>query len=101
MTAEEAPRRMVAGELVIVFRRRVGAVSARGKCRRPTGLRRDRWCLGFGVLLFIPYRYMENRILQAIKDAGYADVTLEQARVFQRIAPGGSRLTDLAEQAQM
>ncbi|HEX2286522.1 MAG TPA: MarR family transcriptional regulator [Mycobacterium sp.] len=44
---------------------------------------------------------MENRILQAIKDAGFSDVTLAQARVFQRIAPGGSRLTDLAEQAQM
>jgi DNA-binding MarR family transcriptional regulator len=28
-------------------------------------------------------------------------VTLAQARVFQRIAPSGSRLTDLAEQAQM
>jgi DNA-binding MarR family transcriptional regulator len=57
--------------------------------------------INFGVLLFIPYRYMENRILQAIKDAGYDDLTLAQARVFQRIAPGGSRLTDLAEQAQM
>ena len=57
--------------------------------------------INFGVLLFIPYRHMETRILQAIKDAGYDDVTLAQARVFQRIAPGGSRLTDLAEQAQM
>jgi DNA-binding MarR family transcriptional regulator len=44
---------------------------------------------------------METRILRAIKAAGYDDVTLAQARVFQRIAPGGSRLTDLAEQAQM
>ena len=57
--------------------------------------------VNFGVLLFIPYRHMENRILQAIRDAGFDDVTLAQARVFQRIAPGGSRLTDLAEQAQM
>jgi DNA-binding MarR family transcriptional regulator len=57
--------------------------------------------VNLGVLLFIPYRHMENRILQAIKDAGFDDVTLAQARVFQRIAPGGSRLTDLAEQAQM
>jgi DNA-binding MarR family transcriptional regulator len=57
--------------------------------------------INLGVLLFIPYRHMENRILQAIKDAGFDDVTLAQARVFQRIAPGGSRLTDLAEQAQM
>jgi DNA-binding MarR family transcriptional regulator len=57
--------------------------------------------INFGVLLFIPYRHMENRILRAIRDAGFGDVTLAQARVFQRIAPGGSRLTDLAEQAQM
>jgi DNA-binding MarR family transcriptional regulator len=57
--------------------------------------------INFGVLLFIPYRHMENRILRAIRDAGFDDVTLAQARVFQRIAPGGSRLTDLAEQAQM
>ncbi|MBP1821315.1 MarR family transcriptional regulator [Mycobacterium sp. OAE908] len=57
--------------------------------------------INFGLLLFIPYRHMESRILQAIKDAGFDDVTLAQARVFQRIAPGGSRLTDLAEQAQM
>jgi DNA-binding MarR family transcriptional regulator len=55
----------------------------------------------FGVLLFIPYRHMETRILQAVRDAGFDDLTLAQARVFQRIAPGGSRLTDLAEQAQM
>jgi DNA-binding MarR family transcriptional regulator len=54
-----------------------------------------------GVLLFVPYRHMETRILQAVRDAGFDDVTLAQARVFQRIAPGGSRLTDLAEQAQM
>ncbi len=57
--------------------------------------------VNFGVLLFVPYRHMENRILQAVKDAGYDDMTLAQARVFQRIAPGGSRLTDLAEQSQM
>jgi DNA-binding MarR family transcriptional regulator len=57
--------------------------------------------INFGVLLFIPYRHMENRILRAIRDAGFDDVTLAQARVFQRITPGGSRLTDLAEQAQM
>ena len=57
--------------------------------------------INFGVLLLIPYRHMENRILQAIRDAGFDDVTLAQARVLQRIAPSGSRLTDLAEQAQM
>jgi DNA-binding MarR family transcriptional regulator len=54
-----------------------------------------------GVLLFIPYRYTEDRIFQALQDAGFDDWTLAQCRVFQRVAPDGSRLTDLADQAQM
>ena len=54
-----------------------------------------------GVALFIPYRYMEDRIFRAIQQAGFDDWTLAQVRVFQRIAADGSRLTDLADQAQM
>ncbi len=54
-----------------------------------------------GVGLFIPYRYMEDRIFQAIRDAGFDDWTLAQVRVFQRIGVDGSRLTELADQAQM
>jgi DNA-binding MarR family transcriptional regulator len=54
-----------------------------------------------GVSLFIPYRYSEDRIFRALQDAGFDDWTLAQCRVFQRIAPDGSRLTNLAEQAQM
>jgi DNA-binding MarR family transcriptional regulator len=54
-----------------------------------------------GTLLFIPYRYTEDRIFQALRNAGFDDWTLAQCRVFQRVAPDGSRLTDLAEQAQM
>ena len=54
-----------------------------------------------GVALFIPYRYMEDRIFRALQDAGFDDWTLAQTRVFQRIAADGSRLTDLADQAQM
>ena len=53
-----------------------------------------------GVLLFVPYRHMEQRILAAVTAAGHP-VTLAQARVFQRIDPGGSRLTDLAAAAQV
>ena len=54
-----------------------------------------------GVALFIPYRYMEDRIFRAIQQAGFDDWTLAQVRVFQRIAADGSRLTDLADQAQV
>jgi len=57
--------------------------------------------LNLGLLLFIPYREMENRVMAALAAAGYDDVTLAQARIFQRIGPDGSRLTDLAEQAQV
>ncbi len=54
-----------------------------------------------GVSLFIPYRYMEDRIFRTLQQAGFDDWTLAQCRVFQRIDPDGSRLTDLADQAQM
>jgi DNA-binding MarR family transcriptional regulator len=53
-----------------------------------------------GVLLFIAYRSMEQRVLEALAGLGY-DITLAQARLFMRIAPHGSRQTDLAEQAQI
>lgn len=53
-----------------------------------------------GVLLFLPYRHLEQRVLDAVVAAGYP-VSLAQARVFQRIAPDGSRLTDLAAAAQV
>ncbi|HET6529744.1 MAG TPA: MarR family transcriptional regulator [Actinoplanes sp.] len=55
--------------------------------------------LNLGLLLFIPYRHMESAVLAALREHGH-DLPLNQARVFQRIAPGGSRLADLAEAAQ-
>ena len=61
----------------------------------------DEQPVDLGVALFIPYRYMEDRIFRAIQDAGFDDWTLAQVRVFQRLAPDGSRLTDLADQVQM
>jgi DNA-binding MarR family transcriptional regulator len=61
----------------------------------------DEQPVDLGVALFIPYRYMEDRIFRAIQDAGFDDWTLAQVRVFQRLAPDGLRLTDLADQAQM
>jgi DNA-binding MarR family transcriptional regulator len=56
---------------------------------------------GMGDEQQVPYRYTEDRIFQALQNAGFDDWTLAQCRVFQRIAPAGSRLTDLADQAQM
>jgi len=57
--------------------------------------------LNVGLLLYIPYRAMEARVFGALAAAGYDDFTPAQARVFQRIGPDGTRLTDLAEQAQI
>src|SRR3954447_12126255 len=53
-----------------------------------------------GLLLFIAYRAMEKRVLDAVIEAGF-DITPAQARVFQRIGPNGTRLGELAEQAQI
>ena len=53
-----------------------------------------------GVLLFIPYRHMEQMILDALGDQGYT-ISLAQARMAQRIDPEGSRLTRLAQAAQI
>ena len=54
-----------------------------------------------GVLLFVAYRAMESRVFEELAAAGFGDVTPAQARVFQRIGPDGTRLSDLAEQAQI
>ena len=53
-----------------------------------------------GLLLFIPYRFMESAVMDALEAHGH-DLPLNQARVFQRISPGGSRLAELAEAAQL
>lgn len=57
--------------------------------------------LNTGLLLLIPYRAMETRVFRALADAGFDDVTPAQARVMQRIGPHGTRITELAEAAQV
>jgi DNA-binding MarR family transcriptional regulator len=56
--------------------------------------------LNLGLLLFIPYRFMESAVLARLKQHGH-DIPLSQARVFQRIGPDGSRLGELAQAAQV
>jgi DNA-binding MarR family transcriptional regulator len=53
------------------------------------------------VLLFLPYRALEDRVFAALAEAGYTDVTRAQGRVLQRIGPDGTRLTELAAAAQV
>jgi DNA-binding MarR family transcriptional regulator len=54
-----------------------------------------------GVLMFIANRSAETRVSDAVRRAGYHDITLAQARVGARISPEGTRLTELAEHAQI
>ncbi|MEV0710527.1 MarR family transcriptional regulator [Nocardia aurea] len=44
---------------------------------------------------------MERRVFEALATSGYGDITIAQARLVQRIGPDGTRLTALAEQAQV
>jgi DNA-binding MarR family transcriptional regulator len=57
--------------------------------------------LHVGVLMFIALRSAEHRIIEAIRRAGYEDLTVPQARILARIGPEGTRLSELAEQAQV
>ncbi len=52
------------------------------------------------VLMFVAHRHVEREVMAALAHAGYA-VTPAQSRVFQRIGPDGTRLTDLADQAMV
>lgn len=60
----------------------------------------DRVDQNTGLLLFYPYRAMEDRVLAHVREAGY-EVTAAQGRIFARIGPTGTRLSDLAAQAQV
>lgn len=54
-----------------------------------------------GVLLFVASRALEQRAFDAVVAAGTTDITPAQARIAARIAPHGSRVSDLAEQARV
>lgn len=56
--------------------------------------------LNLGLLLFIPYRSMESAVMDELRARGH-DLPLSHARVFQRIDPGGSRMSALAASAQV
>lgn len=57
--------------------------------------------LNLGLLCYIAYRALETRVFQALGEAGFQDLTVAQGRIAARIGPHGSRVTDLAEQAQV
>ena len=57
--------------------------------------------LNLALLCFVAYRATENRVLTDLAAAGFGDITVAQGRVFARIDPDGTRVTDLAERAQV
>ena len=56
--------------------------------------------MDLATLMFVSYRAMDERVRLAMREAGY-DVTVAQSRIAQRIAEDGTRLTELADRAQV
>lgn len=57
--------------------------------------------LGLALLMYLPYRATEKRVMQGLAEEGVDDVSIAQARVLQRVGPHGTRLTELAAQANV
>ncbi|WP_433574395.1 MarR family winged helix-turn-helix transcriptional regulator [Nocardia brasiliensis] len=57
--------------------------------------------LNVGLLMMIAYRSMENRVFAALAESGYGDLTVAQGRIVAQIGAAGTRLTELAERAQV
>jgi DNA-binding MarR family transcriptional regulator len=53
------------------------------------------------VLMFVAHRAAEGRAMAALAEQGFGDITLAQSRLLQRLAPAGTRLTELAERARV
>ena len=54
-----------------------------------------------GVLLRDPAFLINERVLERAAAAGYSDVRIAHTAVFQHVLDGGSRITELAERAQL
>ena len=53
------------------------------------------------LLMFIASRAAANRIFEALQQRGFDDVTIAQSRLMMGIDPEGTRLSVLAERAQV
>lgn len=53
------------------------------------------------LLMFIASRYASERIFRTLQEAGFDDVTITQARLTMGLDPEGTRLSVLAERAQI
>src|ERR1700735_1730254 len=57
--------------------------------------------LNLGLLCYVAHRAMETRVFEAVAAAGFGDITTAQGRLFARIGPQGTRVTELAEHARI
>lgn len=53
------------------------------------------------LLMHIAARSATGRIFDAVRDGGFDDLTIAQGRLLMGIDPGGTRLSDLADRAQI
>jgi DNA-binding MarR family transcriptional regulator len=53
------------------------------------------------LLMFIVQRYAAGRIYDAVREAGLGDITIAQSRLAVGIDPEGTRLSVLADRAQV
>ena len=53
------------------------------------------------LLMFISSRFASERIFRTLQEAGFRDLTITQARLAMGLDPGGTRLSVLAERAQI
>lgn len=53
------------------------------------------------LLMFIASRAAADRIFRAVRDAGFEDVTIAQSRLLMGVDPAGTRLSVLADRAQI
>lgn len=54
-----------------------------------------------GLLMFLGARFVEQRVAEALREAGYDDLTPAMARAAARLRDDGIRVTGLAEQARI
>ncbi len=57
--------------------------------------------LPVSLLMFIASRAAADRIFRVVHDAGFGDVTIAQSRLLMGVDPDGTRLSVLAERAQI
>ncbi|MEN9221578.1 MAG: winged helix DNA-binding protein [Thermostichus sp. BF3_bins_97] len=54
-----------------------------------------------GALLRLPYEALSRRVYARLAEAGFTDIRPAHSNVFRYLSPQGSRITQLAERAQI